>query len=109
MFEGAMEIGCIMRAGMIKNVILNALCLPLELSRQCIHGVDPLVAMITSTATATVVALTGQGGEGGKGCQFSSLSHPHSCYLIILKIARTKTNEMTVIVYHPSEKPYLVP
>jgi hypothetical protein len=32
-FEGVMETGCIVRAGIIKNVVRNALRLPFELSR----------------------------------------------------------------------------
>jgi hypothetical protein len=61
MFEGAMKIDCVMRDGIIKSVILNALCLSLELSRQCVCGIGPLVAMITSTAMAIVIASAGWG------------------------------------------------
>jgi hypothetical protein len=74
MFERAMEIGCVVTASIIKNVILNALCLPLELSRQCIHGVDPLVAMITLIATVTVVATASRKGWEGLSIFFSFTS-----------------------------------
>ncbi len=74
MFERAMEIGCIVTASIIENVILNALCLPLELSRQCIHGVDPSVAMITSIAMVIVVATPGRKGWEGLSIFFSFTS-----------------------------------
>jgi hypothetical protein len=66
--------------------------------------------MITLTATAIVVVDTaGRGPVGGKGCQVLFLSRPYLSYLMILDIARTKTNVMRMIVFHPSEKLYLVP
>ncbi len=62
-FEGAMEVGGIVRPSVVKNVVLNPGCFALEFPMRTTRSIVPPVAMLRASTMMIVVPVVGLGSR----------------------------------------------